>query len=47
MCADEKREFELLMNADERGKTDGDGPNDVDRDMIRSMEHDEGDEHNG
>ena len=34
-------EYELLMAAKAKGKTDGNGPADVNPQMVRSMEHGE------
>ena len=36
----DEEEFDLLMDADKIGKTDGDGPSDVDPDVLRLKEHD-------
>jgi len=36
----DKEEFDLLMDAKKIGKTDGDGPVDVDPEVLRLKEHD-------
>ena len=37
----DEEEFDLLMDAKEIGKTDGDGPSDVDPEVLRLKEHDD------
>lgn len=36
----DEEEFDLLMDAKKIGKTDGDGPSDVDPEVLRLNEHD-------
>ena len=37
----DKEEFDLLMDAEKIGKTDGDGPVDVDPEVLRLKEYDD------
>lgn len=37
----DEEEFDLLMDAKKIGKTDGDGPSDVDPEVLRLKEHDD------
>lgn len=37
----DEEEFDLLMDAKKIGKTNGDGPSDVDPEVLRLKEHDD------